>query len=79
MILTAENVPELCRAKLQSEACRWKRRWLRLMQKRFQIALRLPIGGDLTFTFPEIGEGGPPAAVVEVDTEAVLYYVMSYD
>ena len=32
---------------------------------------RLMIGGDLTFTFPEIGEWGPPAAVVEVDTETV--------
>ena len=28
---------------------------------------RLLIGNALTLTFPEIGEGGPPAAVVEVD------------
>ena len=37
------------------------------MQKRFNQTFRLPIGNGLTPTFPEIGEGGPPAAVVEVD------------
>ena len=37
------------------------------MQNQIDRTLRLPIGNALTPTFPEIGEGGPPAAVVEVD------------
>ena len=43
----------------------WKR--VTLAEYGVMHTFRLMIGGDLTFTFPEIGEGGPPAAVVEVD------------